>query len=408
MNGSYKIYIRDRETGLRDTILERYTSFSLTLNWGELSKFSVSGASIGTVEVEPGDGLVFYRNNVLLFCGTVETVEAECTDVNANLKEWTVTGYEDSIIFRHYLALADPTEIKFDDDLADNVSGYAWNRMLYYIRRNMGADALADRRISGLTLPESSATGQNTESSIRFATLEKTLDDIGNEVDENGNENGLHARYFCDPDTGAKSIIIKEQRDMTADIIISPQFGNIINWKKTQTIPEVNAVWVVSGSYETGTEGETARLWVYQEDTASVEKFGRIEKVVTKTDVKVVADNPDTPEDETVTQADAYTLLNNEARKTLQEGAYKEKFSGTMVEAPELQFMTHWQCGDLVTCVIDGEKFTTTIKTVEIEYSEGFETVTPTLGENEHGIYSDIYKRLKGLDIRMVQEELNG
>ena len=107
------------------------------------------------------------------------------------------------------------------------------------------------------------------------------------------------------------------------------------------------------------------------------------------------------------TEAEAYDLLNNEAAKALSEGAAVTKFSGDMVETPELRFMTDWQCGDLVTCIIDGESFATTIKTVEIKYAEGFEEVTPTLGECEHGQLSEIFKQLRGLDTRMREEELN-
>ena len=60
-----------------------------------------------------------------------------------------------------------------------------------------------------------------------------------------------------------------------------------------------------------------------------------------------------------------------------------------------------------MTCIIDGESFATTIKTVEIKYAEGFEAVTPTLGEVEHGEFAEIFKALRGLDTRMREEELN-
>ena len=91
----------------------------------------------------------------------------------------------------------------------------------------------------------------------------------------------------------------------------------------------------------------------------------------------------------------------------LRDGAYKQKFSGTMVETPELRFMDDWKLGDLVNCVIDGESFTTTIKTVEIDYEENVEAVKPTLGEYEKGIFAKVFKGLSGLDTRMKQEELS-
>ena len=75
MNGTYEIYRRNRTTGIREELIQRFTSFSLTLNWGELSKFSISGATVDEVELQPQDGLCFYRNGVLIFSGIVEEIE---------------------------------------------------------------------------------------------------------------------------------------------------------------------------------------------------------------------------------------------------------------------------------------------------------------------------------------------
>ena len=405
MNGSYMIYRRNRTTGIRDEIIERYTSFSLTLNWGEVSKFSIAGSTVGDVELKPGDGLIFYRNGVHIFSGVVDQVEVSCENVADGLKAWTADGYEDSVIFSRYLAFADPTEVTFADGVVDKIKASAWNRMLHYIRRNMGADALSGRKISGLALPAASQTGQNTESAYRYEALDKVLQEIGSETDENGTENAMWASFVRDPDNGALSVEIVTQRDLTASVTIAPEFGNIINWTKTETLPKCNAVWVCSGSYDDN--GTETRLWVYREDEDSIAKYGRFESVITKSEIKVTADDPETEEDETVTEAEAYSLLENEARAALDEGAYHVKFSGTMVETPELQFMVNWQCGDLVSCVIDGEKFSTTIKTVEIGFADGYEQVTPTLGECEHGVYAEIFKRLRGLDTRMNKEELS-
>lgn len=401
MNGEYQIFKRNRETGIRDTLIERFTGFSITLNWGEVSKFSIDGKTAGTVELEPGDGIVFYRNGELFFSGIIDQVEINCEDAGTGLKSWSADGCEDSIVFSRYIAFADPLEITFAADIVDKVSGYAWNRLLYYIRRNMGADALSYRKIGGLTLPAAQNKGAESESAYRYQALDQALKEIAGE-----DEDLLCPAFVWDPDTGAKSIEIRQQRDMTESIIIAPEFGNITTWTRTRALPKCNAVWVCSGTYPTGEETE-ARIWIYQEDTVSTAKYGRFEKVVTKSDIKVAADDPETDEDETVTEEEVRTLLADEAKRTLKEEAAQEKFSGTMVETPEMQFMTDWRCGDLVSCIIDGERFTTTIRTVEVSYSNAFEEVKPTLGDNERGEFSEILKRLKGLDTRMSKEELS-
>lgn len=395
MNGQYVIYRRNRTTGIRDTLIQRFTSFSLVLNWGEVSKFSISGKTIGEVELKPQDGICFYRNNVLLFSGVVTEIEIKCNYAGADIKEWTANGEEDSFIFGHYLAFADPSAVTFADGVTDKQAGYAYNRLIHYINYNMGSNALSNRRISGLSMPSSSSKGQNTTSAYRYEYLDKVIEEIGSE-----NNNNLYPRFVWNPDTGAKSVVIAEQRDLTGSITIAPEYGNIIDWEKRQTLPTCNAVWVCSADYEDS--GSNVRLWVYKEDATSISKYGRIEKVVIASDIKV-----GTYSGKTTTQSEAETMLNNRASSELEEGAYKQKFGGTMVETPQLRFMDDWKCGDLVKCVIDGESFSTTIKTVEIEFSDNFEAVKPILGEVEKGIFAKVFVGLNGLDTRMKQEELS-
>jgi len=395
MNGSYTIFRRNRTTGIREELVQRYTDFTINLNWGEISKFQITGAGIDIDDIQPGDGLIWYRNGVVFFSGIVDQVEITCSDVAASFKTWTATGFEDSIIFARYLVYADPVTVTFAEGVVDKLTNYADARQIYYIWRNMGAGALAGRQISGLTLPASANLGKNTESAYRYEALDKALQEIGAEDDNN-----VYPRFVWDPDTGGKSVAIDTQRDRT-DIIIAPEFSNIAKWTRTMTLPTCNAVLVCSGDFDDG-NGNDIRIFVNAEDAASIAKYGRFESVVTASDVKV-----GTYDNVTTTEAEAYTLLNNEADKALQEGAASTKFTGTMVETPELRFMDDWRVGDLVTCIIDGEPFATTIKTAEIKYADGFEAVTPTLGECEHGEFAKIFDRLRGLDTRMREEELN-
>ena len=395
MNGSYVIWRRNRVTGIKDTLIERFTKFDLTLNWGEVSKFSITGKTIGEVELEPNDGVCFYRNNELLLSGIVTEMEIKCEDTASGLKEWTAYGSEDSIIFSHWVTFADPSSVTFADGLTDKQKGYAYNRLRYYVLYNMGANALANRQLSGLTVTSGQQKGQDTYSAPRFQPLDQVLQEIG---DEEGNN--MYARFVWNPDTGDKSVVIDEQRDMTASITIAPEFGNILDWHKRQTIPTCNAVWVVSADYESN--GNDVRLYVFKKDDTSIAKYGRMEKVVIDSSVKV-----GTYSGKTTTQSEAEALLANKAYEELEDGAYKQKFSGTMVETPQLRFMDDWRVGDLVNCVIDGESFNTTIKTVEVEFSDNFERVKPTLGELEKGIFAKVFTGLSGLDTRMKQEELS-
>lgn len=429
MNGEYQIFLRNRETGKRGDLFERYTSMDLTLNWGDLSKFTLKGKTTSGIEFEVGDGLVFYRNNEEMLCAEIEDISIDCKNVSANLIEWSASGKEDSVVFSRRLVFPDPTDITFLDSIVDKTGvkdedtgeygddAYADNRQIYYIKRNMGSEALSsnpDRRIEGLTFPDDLSLGHGTqaESAYRYKALDEVIKEIGKETDDEGNENNIYPKYYRNPMTGTKSIVIPRQRDMTGTVLLSPDFGNISAWSKSMKIPKCNAVWVCSGSYdgdELDDDGKPkqVRRWIYMEDEDSIARFGRIEKIVTKSDLKVVKDDEETDEDETVTEEEVDELLEKEGKQYLEENAYKEKFTATMVETPSLQFMVDWKLGDLVTCMIDGQKFPSTIKTVEISYSNGLEKVKPTIGENEKGEFAELFDKLYGLDRRMDTEEQN-
>ncbi len=424
MNGEYLIYKRNASTGKRDSLIQRYTSFTLTLNWGKESKFSIKGETIEDVGLTGGDGILFYRNNELIFAGVTEEVSISCDNIATGKKEWTATGKDDSIIFSYRQILPDPLNLTFNENISDTVGkpddtgeyssdAYAYNRIIYYINRNMGDGTTQDRQIENLTIPGNRSLGTQAMSSYRFKALSEAIKEIGAETGSSGQENGMYAQYIWDPDTGLKSVYIPTaQRDMTALVTLSPEFGNVTAWSKTIKMPKYNALWVCSGTYEvedadTG-ESVKTRTWVYTEDADSIAQFGRMEKVVTKSDIKVVEDDEDTADvDETVTADQVVLLLRKEAKKLLEENSLKKKYTVTMAETPELQFWDDWKCGDLVTCVIDGEKFTSTINTVTITYSNGVEKVKPTVGGVELGQFADLFQWVTGIDNRLSEEELS-
>ena len=525
MNGEYKIFKRNPDTGRRDTLIQRYKEFQLTLNWGEQSKFSIKGEQIGDIEIDSGDYLLFYRNDELLFSGLITEMSVNCDNVMTGQKSWSASGKDDNIIFSNRLIVPDPINMTFHKDYVDKCEDFAYNRLLYYIRRNMGGDATEERQIKGLIMPAMRSVGKWDVSSYRYTVLEGALEAIGSEEFED-DENGLYPQFRWNPDTGIKQIIIPFKRDMTDEVVLSPEFGNVTSWSKSSKMPKYNAIWVVSGDYESQedeldwvvrnwiyrTDKElpnkltleeavdkwieehpviededsetqervrpTTRIWVYREDSESIAQYGRIEKLVTKSDIKVVypkdddedkkkkndsetssksktleevvlawierrdSGNPkkktleetvrywlkkhediddededeeeeeeeteedEDEEDKVVTEEEARNLLDNEAVKLLKENAMTVKYKITMAETPDLQFMRDWKCGDLVTCVIDGDKFVSTIETVTITYSHGKEKIKPTVGSIEESEFSAIFKALEGIDTRMSMEEL--
>ena len=489
MNGYYQIYKRDKKTGRKSELIERYTSLTLNLNWGEVGRFTLKGETIDTVDVEIGDYVIICRNYVQIFSGVVTNLSISCSDTATNHKKWTATGKEDSVIFTYRVTVPDPTDMTFHDDYSDTFEGVGYARILHYIRRNLGNESnivkvkdmgeeqdpiiteLVHREIDGLVLPGERTLGNDDISSYRYKALNTALSEIGKEVNpETKEEWGLYPIYVWDSETGEKRIEITQLRDRTKQVLISPVYGNVTSWSKTSSYPKYNALWVVSGSWEEpdqnqkvtkvnedGEEEEeeliaTTRIYVYFEDKESIAKFGRIEKVETKSDIKVVKPEEDESEEEAdggegvteekpktitkykrtvihgdndewtlveetneegekeskvVTEEQVRRLLSNEARKLLKENASTVKYKISMVETPELQYWDHWKCGDLVSCDIEGEKFQAIIKSVEITYENGQEKVKPTVGEVEQGEFANIFKWLSDMETRIEVEELD-
>ena len=417
MNGIYEIYKLDKD-GLRSSLLQKYESLDAQLNRSKNSKVSISGVCSDTVPLKMSDRIALVRNNTQLFSGVVTERQINCEDCENNIKSWEVDVEGDAVVlnWRYVFATSNntaPGNIEVGENVYDklpnnndeNSTQSALNRMLYYIRKHAGNNAHASRRLLTVSQADDNTRGAQGRSAYHIRQLGEVIRDIG-KSDE------LYPQVSTNT-AGTRVLTVPEDRDMTSSLVISPEFGNVASWSRSQKYPKFNACWVLSGVYEESTEGETeeekktteTRLWVYAEDTESVETYGRIETVITKGDIRIVASDPDTPDVVPVTEAEARKLLEAEARNQLKENAATEKWTVTMLETNSCAFMDHWRLGDKVTCVIDGVKFESSIETIKIEYSNGVEIVTPTIGDAERGLYGDLYKMINGIDKRLKTEE---
>lgn len=436
---------QDQYYGKRYEIIENYNYLSITLNFKKENKFTIKGKETGNCPFEIGDTVLIYRNAELLLTGLVKNTKVSCNDVTANTFEWQVDGVDESVIFDWRVILTDFDESKgfqdltFDDKTYDKCGKegaevYAYDRMIHYMRNCFDKNLTQKgREISGMYFPNSSAAdnipvadrGEKGISAYRLKKLSTVLEEIGAEYN-------LFPQYVWNPITGRKQITIPIQRDLSGMdntktyvnnqlVVISPQFGNVAKWTLTNTFPRFNAVWVHSGDYTESVERPVEewenpdipesdiyekRVWVYASDETSIKKYGRIEQIVSKSEIKIVDDDEKTEEDETLTEQEVIKLLEDEARKQLQDNAAKQRYTITLAQTDDLVFMKDWRCGDKVKVVIDGKEFASTIETVSINFANQKETVTPTIGAIEEGIFSEVFEMMSGIDKRLkVQEE---
>ena len=402
MNGEYRVYKRDAQ-GIQSDLISDFTGLELTLKWGDVSKWTLDGVTVGTVPLAAGDGIVIYRNGEYLLGGIANEVSVSCSDPDVGVKQWTATGEDDTSQFARRMVLADPKTYSFGGDAYDTLEGEADVRMLHYIS-NAGGEGTNPERLFAETvaLPSAQQLGTNTTSAYRSTALDRVLSEIGT-------DDGLYPTVTIDPKTGEFKVKIPQPRDMTDTVIISPEFGNVASWKRTEKPPSFNCVWVVSGDYSEG------RVWVYAEDEESVSKYGRIETIVTRSDVSPMdateATTTDTSADGTTTEEQGLTVdevkavLTAEAQTQLKENGATVSYTIEVREVRSLAFMDDWQTGDMVTAVIDGQKFTTQITEVKVTYQKGVETVSPTVGKSERGLFGRVFDLLDGLDKRITQKE---
>lgn len=396
MNGSYTIYKRDPD-GTQGDMIPDFTKLEISINWGKRSKVSLTGISrTGETVLNAGDGIAIFRNGVYFLGVIIDEVETNCKDPASGVKVWTASGEDDSVLLAHRQVLADPVDLTFDKDTYDRCEDYAYNRIIHYINNSAYHGTTRERWLADeITLPSERPVGTEGVSAYRSQELTKALSEIGR-------EDGLFASLVINPKTGAMTVTIPEPRDKTEEIIISPEFGNVTKWKRKDTAPEFNAVWVVSGDYSKG------RLYVYAEDVLSIAEYGRIEAIVTKSDVKVWEEDEsdqDDEEEEHLTEEDVTAILEEEARTQLIEHGVKRSWSVSVIETRDLAFMDDWQVGDFVTCAIDGEKFETQITAASIIYEKGAEVVEPTVGTLERGLFGQLLDLIDGLDDRITRKE---
>lgn len=410
MNGHYTIFHRDPQ-GIRGQAVPNFSKLVITQKWLQASKFKAEGLCTGTVPFEDGDQILIYRNGVHFMSGIVEKIETQCDNPDSDVREWIATGRDLSMMFEWRQVLADPLEVTFEDNTFDRIEDTAWNRLLHYIRNSYGSGTIWGRQIYPLLLPDEEDLGEVALSAYKNQKLSQVLEEIGENDD-------LVPVLDQDDKTGRWSVDIAESRDMTKSVYFSPAFGNILKWKRASSIPECNTVWVFSGDYSQG------RLYVFAEDAESIEQYGRIEKIVSMSDIapweppeeeeeeEEEEEQPEEPaegeeEEEEVeevhlTEEDVIALLETEAQNQLRDNQRKLTWTVEAAETMNMAFMDQWMIGDKVTCILDGQRFTSQITKIKITYEKGTEKVEPTIGDVENGLFGEIIAMIHGLDKRIA------
>ncbi|MGN6245106.1 MAG: Gp37-like protein [Motilibacteraceae bacterium] len=236
-------------------------------------------------------------------------------------------------------------------DVGDVQTGAAETVLLHYISANAGPSALTARKVTGLTVPASSARGGTVTVTARFDNLGRLVADIGAAA-------GLDVEVVQSGTTLATTVTAAPDLSATARYGV-PGFGGPgllgEDWSYTLTKPDVTRAEVGGGG-----EG-TARVFRERPDTTAETTWGR--RVEAFIDQRQTTDTAE---------------LDKAGDDALAEGSQPVSISAPILDSPGLRLGVDVPLGALVTLDLDDERVVDRLRqlTTRIAVDSGSPTVS--------------------------------
>ena len=407
---TYEIYTKGTD-GRRAGLVRDWMAVQLVLRWNDESKFTLSGSGRSACPFKRGTGIVVFRDGEAILSGLASSIESQY-EADTEVWSWSVTGIDDIGLLARRVIYPDPTAADPGTATATayTVTGKLETAVLGIIGMNAEeGKALNDRRIPNLTTAVSQGTGDEV-------TLTSTFDEVLDFILTALSDSSLGIRETWKPKTGTFEIGIVTAEDRSRNVVFSVENGTLAGWKHTQEAPEANVIIArgmeitataeatASDDTTADTTTETAKVyqWAVASDAESVERWGRIEKYVERSDISTIKDEEAGTEE---TPEETLVRLQKAAAEELLEAEGKESWSLTVTPTDMTAWRTAWNLGDTVAFVADGEKLTAQIAEVKVDFSDAVETVTPTIGTIERGELGEIFDALGNLKRRIRVQE---
>lgn len=343
------IFVRNPD-GSDGEQLDDFLKLDLILRWNDVSTWSVElpKNAKSTQFASAGYGIVIERSDSPTFSGPVTIMEREWEETKDRI---IVSGVsDDTYLFRRLAFPSLPVSngdgtYSFAANAYDVRTDNAETVMHQYVQANAitGGTFATGRAIPGLVLGANEGRGATVTYSARFQTLGEIL----------------QALALADTSIGfrVRELIfeIVSPVDLSADVVFSPEMGNLKSFKYSRQAPLANQFYVAGGD-----EG-TARKFVIGGDTDSQDTWGTIESF---------RDRRDTEDPVELTQ----TLTEEIADKGEQRG-----LEVMPIDLPTLSYGTHYNLGDTVTVEIDGEPIVDRLRQINLTYDENGESIAPNV-----------------------------
>lgn len=321
------------------------------------AQLSLPGSGIDVVRHEAGVFTRVFSGPMRLRRRTLKTGESRLI----------LGGFDDNVWLRRRLAHVQPFTVTppYNGQAYDVRTGVCSTVLIAYVNVNLvNGSALSPRVVSGLTLAPDLAVGSTVTGRARW----QVLLDLLQELAVSGGV-GFGIRTSTTP--GEIEFYVYSPEDKSGTVTFSRELGTLSEAEYESSASEVNYA-VVGGSGE-----GTARTVVEQSDSGEIVTWGRIEKFI---------DRRDTADTTELTQA---------ANESLAEGVGKTGFSLVPIDTTGQQYLTHYQLGNRVSAVLDGETVQEIVREITIRLTPEGPTVTqPTIGSPGAKDINRMFERL--------------
>jgi hypothetical protein len=359
-SNNYVIYVRDANLNKVGQI-DLYSKLDMALIFNDVGKWTLSGLDINSNAVaellKEKAGIIVKRNGKTILSGPASLRNMKW-DKTTN--EITLSGVDDNVFLRRYLALPVPSGPPYTASDYDVRTGRAETIMKQYVTDNIGANATKDRKIN-IVNDTDLGMGNVVTARARFDQILQFFQGIANY----GGNLGFNVKQV-----GTSLVFyVYQSKDLSRSVIFSPLLGNLLGFEYSDTDPEAN--YIIAGGQGEG----TARVIIEQGDSDSISSYGRVEEFL---------DKRQTTDSGEITQA----IIDELASK-----ANKMSLSISPFDTDSIAYGKDYNLGDIVTVTLtkqnfDGSQsvlntFSDVVRQINISVTKDGDQVTPTIGTND-------------------------
>lgn len=383
----YDVYQRTSE-GKRGAPVNDIVSITATFRFNEPIKWTIVGAGLEDCPLADGADIVVFRNGATLFCGYVEKRKTTY-DAATHIYDWEVSGLSDLGKLARRLIYPDPSTTPPNPNDVYSATGVLSTVLLNMINLNAGTGTINLRQLPGLDISEQIPVGESE-------TVESKLESLLKFVQDKLVDTDIMIRESWNMATGKWDIKIGGLKNVSGKVIFSVDNGTISSWERTVTAPKANYI-VVTGCKNDDDE----TIYVRVEDLDSQSKWGRIEGVVSRSDIK-------RNEEENESWQSVAERLEIAAYEELEKATAQFGYKLTTTEINRNVYIEDYDIGNIVAVRIGGDEFTAKVEEIKITYAEGIETITPSVGTMQRGELQSVFTELGTLkeQIKVLQKSV--